>query len=212
MYHNHKNNNLYFTVIFAILMLQSSCNNQSQIGMSTTNKNEILIKKTYAKEFQLNKNDIKVKVIDHVEIPEIVVFSATPDPKKLGRNTVRNGIVQANVIYYEQEAMQHIAKAWNYGQNRTVNASQFASVIGFLNDANHSSSAIVDQETLDVFKSVATPKKAQAATLPKEIMVDGKPAVIYALQSAASSKSFALVTAVVAEDFKVTLHTQPIYD
>jgi hypothetical protein len=83
-------------------------------------------------------------------------------------------------------------------------------VMGQLHSGTHGTSAIVNANNLDVFKSIAHPKQAAAAALPKELTVDGLPAVEYCIRSEARSIPFTVVTAVVKPDFQIELREQRI--
>lgn len=82
--------------------------------------------------------------------------------------------------------------------------------MGLLHSGTHETGALVDEDTLDVFKSTAYPKQAEAAALPGELTVDGLPAVQYCITSGARSIPFSVVTAIVKPDFQVELRTQPV--
>jgi hypothetical protein len=166
-----------------------------------------IVQARYAQELKIAPADIKVRTPTKIAIPGITLFKASADPKKAGRHVTRNGIVEGGQIYVEKEAMSHVARAWGYGEKRTVSAKDFATVMGILHSATHGSAAITDADTLDVFKSTAHPKQAAAAALPAETTVDGKPAVTYSLTS---EGPLTLVTAIVHPDFHVELQTQPV--
>lgn len=180
------------------------------MSMTDTQRHVALIQEHYAEELGLDPDDIRVRVDDMARVPGITLFSAVPNPAKAGRNVHRSGIVAGGAIHVEGEAMRRVAEAWRYGANRTVSAAEFARVMGKLHSATHGTSAIVDADTLDVFKSIAYPKQAAAAALPRETTVGGLPAVEYCIQSEARSIPFTVVTAVVEPDFTVELRTQPI--
>jgi len=175
--------------------------------MSSATSDTQIIQAHYAQELKVAPTDIKVRIPTKVAIPGITLFKASADPKKVGRHVTRNGIVEGGEIFVEKEAMARVARAWNYGENRTVSAKDFATVMGILHNAKHGSAAITDADTLDVFKSTAHPKQAAAAALPVETTVDGKPAVQYSLTS---EGPLTIVTAIVHPDFRVELQTQPI--
>ena len=178
--------------------------------MSDKQRDIALVQKHYATEFKVDPGDIKVRVDEAVKIPGITLFSAVPDPAKAGRNVHRGGIVEGGAIHVEAEAMQRVARAWSYGAQRTVPATQFAQVMSQLQSSRHGISAILDADTLDVFKSISHPEQAAAAALPKETTVDGLPAVEYCIQSEARSIPFTVVTAIVKPDFQVELRQRPI--
>lgn len=169
-----------------------------------------LVQKHYAREFKVEPADIKVRVEEAIKIPGITLFSASVNPAKAGRHAQRGGIVEGGAIHTEREAMRRVAKAWQYGPTRTVTAAEFAKVMGQLHSATHGVSAIVNANNLDVFKQIAHPKQAAAAALPRELTVDGLPAVEYCIRSEARSIPFTVVTAIVKPDFEVELREQQI--
>jgi hypothetical protein len=169
-----------------------------------------LVQKQYAAEFRVEPADIKVRVDEAVAIPGITLFSASVNPAKAGRKATRSGIVEGGAIHVEGEAMRRVAKAWQYGATRTVTAAEFARVMGQLHSSTHGVSAIVNANNLEVFKQIAYPKQAAAAALPKELTVDGLPAVEYCIRSEARSIPFTVVTAIVKPDFQVELRQQQI--
>jgi hypothetical protein len=183
---------------------------QGDISMSDTERDIAFIQEHHAKELNLAKSDIKVRVESKVKVPGITVFSAVANPARAGRNIHRSGIVDGGAIYTEREAMARVAKAWSYGAQRTVSAAEFAKVMGFLHSSTHGTAAIIDSDTLDVFKSTAYPKQAAAAALPRELTVDGLPAVQYCITSGARTIPFSVVTAVVQADYQVELRVEPI--
>ncbi|ACY15168.1 hypothetical protein [Haliangium ochraceum] len=174
------------------------------------NPAEDFIRSTYASEFDVGKGDIKVRLLDDVAIPGITVFSALADPKKLGRNAGRYGIVEDGAIYVEAEAMQRVAKAWKYGPERPVSAVDFATVMGRLHSARDECRPLTSDYSVKVFKKTSYPNQAEAAAVPAEIEVDGMPAVRYGLTSTARSIPFTVVTGVVHPDYRVELRTEAI--
>ena len=168
------------------------------------------IRRQAAKRFKVDPDDIRVKITEKPPIPGITLFSALPDPKKLGRHTGLRGILQDGVIYTEVEAMSRVVKAWGYGPKRTVSAADFAQVMAILHSERYASGAIANDFTLKAFKASASPKRAAAAALPKETVVDGLPAVEYCMTSEARMNPFAVVTAIIKPDFRVELRAQTI--
>lgn len=178
--------------------------------MSDKQRDIALVQKQYASEFKVDPADIKVRVDEAVKIPGITLFSASVNPAKAGRHAHRGGIVEGGAIHVEAEAMQRVARAWKYGAQRTVSANDFARVMSQLHSSRHGTSTILDQDTLEVFKSISHPEQAAAAALPRELTVDGLPAVEYSLQSEARSIPFTVVTAIVKPDFQVELRERQI--
>ncbi len=178
--------------------------------MTDTQRDIELIQKHYSKQLKVDPSDLKVRVDGAVKIPGITLFSVVANPAKAGRHIHRGGIVEGGAIHIEGEAMQRVARAWQYGAKRTVSVVQFAQVMSQLHNSRHESSTILDADTLEVFKSIAYPSEAAAAKLPTETTVDGLPAVEYCLQSEARSIPFTVVTAIVKPDFQVELREQQI--
>jgi hypothetical protein len=178
--------------------------------MSDKQRDIVLVQKHYARELKVDPGDVKVRVDEAVEIPGITLFSASVNPAKAGRHIHRGGIVEGGAIHIEGEAMQRVARAWKYGAQRTVSANDFAQVMSQLHSSRHGSSTILDADTLEVFKSISHPEQAAAAALPRELTVDGLPAVEYSLRSEARSIPFTVVTAIVKPDFQVELRQRPI--
>ena len=169
-----------------------------------------LVQKTVAQELKVSPGDVKVRVDRDANAPGVTVFAATVDPSKAGRNATRTGVVDGGAIYTQTDAMSRVARAWGYGAKRSVPATTVAAVFAGLQNATAESSALLDADTLDVFKQTANPKQAAAAALPKETVVDGNPAVVYCLTSSSRATPFTVVTAIVKPDFRVELRAQPI--
>jgi hypothetical protein len=183
---------------------------QGNVPMTDTQRDIELIRQHYSKQLQLAPGDLKVRIDEGAKVPGVTLFSVVANPAKAGRHIQRGGIVEGGAIYIEGEAMQRVARAWQYGPRRTVSAVQFARVMSQLHNTRHESSTILDADTLDVFKSIAYPSEAAAAKLPAETTVDGLPAVEYCLQSESRSIPFTVVTAIVKPDFQVELREQRI--
>ena len=218
----------------AVLLLASACGNKGSAGPAPIDDGNVAggapggatggavaapapsgspmqeIQQQLAAEFKVSAADIKVRIQDKPAVPGLTVFAATVDPKKLGRNASRFGVLEGATIYVEQEAMAKVAKAWGYGAKRTVSAAEVASVFSGLHSARDGVSAIVNAGALDVFKSTAYPKQAAVAALPAEATVDGLPAVTYCITSGARHIPFSVVTAIFKPDFTVELRVQPV--
>lgn len=163
-----------------------------------------------AREHDVAPADVKVRLIDKPAVPGLAVFAATIDPKKLGRNASRFGVLEDGKLYVEREAMSRVARAWGYGPSRTVSAADVAKIFGTLHSARDGVAPLVNAGTLDTFKATAYPKQAAAAQLPAETTVDGLPAVTYCITSGARTIPFSVVTAIIRPDFTVELRVQPI--
>lgn len=163
-----------------------------------------------AREHNVAPTDVKVRLIDKPVVPGVTVFAATIDPKKLGRNASRFGILESGKLYVEQEAMGRVARAWGYGPARTVSAADVAKIFGTLHSARDGVAPLVNAGTLETFKATAYPKQAAAAQLPAETTVEGLPAVTYCITSGARTIPFSVVTAIIRPDFTVELRLQPI--
>ncbi len=166
------------------------------------------IQKQVAAQFKVSPDDVRVSVIDKPAVPGLTPFTASIDPKKLGRNASTSGVLAGTKLLTETAAMAAVAKAWGYGAKRTVSAVDVAKVFSKIHDARMSTSSILDADTLDVFKSTAHKEIAAAAVLPSEETVDGLPAVKYSLTGA--SLPFTVVTALFKPDVSVELRQQEI--
>ena len=170
-----------------------------------------VIQEYFAKEFKVDAADIKVRIQKRIKVPGVTFFTAMPNPQKAGRNASRKGIVEGGQLYFENEAMSHIAKAWKYGADRPVKAAKLARALAYVHSKDHEVSTILDEDTLKIMAESMAPGHAAAAAVPKETTVDGHPAVEYCLKSGdRGMPPFQVVTAIVKPDFQVELRTKKI--
>lgn len=168
------------------------------------------IQKLVAQEFNVSADDVKVSLLDQPKTPGVTAFTSTIDPKKLGREGIRNGVFDGKQLLGEGAAISAVARAWGYGATRTASAVDVARVFSALHSARAGVSAIVDARQLQVFKQTQQPNWAAAAMLPTEETVDGLPAVKYCIRSGSrSAPPFAVVTAVF-KDGGVELRVQEV--
>jgi hypothetical protein len=179
--------------------------------MASTDQDIATVQAALATELKVDPTDVKVRPVK-VTVPGITVFSASVNPAKAGRSVTRTGIVQDGAIHVETDAMSRVARAWNYGADRTVPATAVAQVFGVLHSATAGSSAFFDDSTIQTYKKVSGPRRAAALAMPAETTVDGHPAVVYFLTSSSRSIPFSQVTAIVSPDFQVELRAQPIQE
>lgn len=168
------------------------------------------IQKLVAQEFNVSADDVKVSLLDQPKTPGITAFTSIIDPKKLGREGIRNGVFDGKQLLGEGAAISAVARAWGYGATRTASAVDVARTFSALHSARAGVSAILDARMLQVFKSTQQPNWAGAAFLPTEETVDGLPAVKYCIRSGSrAAPPFAVVTAVF-KDGGVDLRVQEI--
>ena len=179
--------------------------------MASTEQDIETVQRAIAQELKIEPGDVKVRPIK-VSVPGITVFTASVHPSKAGRGVTRTGIVEHGAIHVETDAMSRVARAWGYGAKRTVPPTTVAQVFGVLHSATAESSAFIDADTVQTYKTVSGPKRAAAVALPVETTVDGNPAVVYYLTSSARSIPFSRVTAILRPDFKVEIHAEPILE
>lgn len=162
-----------------------------------------------AAKFRVAPEDVKVRPLDGPAVPGLMAFTASINPKKLGRNASTSGVLAGKKILVEQEAMSAVARAWGYGAKRTVSAVDVAMVFAPLHSANQGVTAFFDADTLAAYKATAFPEQAAAAILPTEVEVEGRPAVKYCITSSGAIP-LTVVTAIFQADGSVVLRTQPI--
>jgi hypothetical protein len=189
----------------------NKANAKGTAQMASTEQDIAVVQRTIAQELQVAAGDIKVRPVN-VSVPGITVFSASVNPGKAGRHVTRTGIVEGGTIYTETDAMSRVVRAWHYGAKRTVPPEAVAQVFSVLHNATAESSAFIDEDTVQTYKTVSGPKRAAAAAMPREATVDGHPAVVYCLTSSARGTPFSVVTAVVSPDGKVELRAKPVLE
>lgn len=167
------------------------------------------IQKLVAQEFGVAPGDVKVDVQSEPRTPGLTVFTAYPDEAKLGREAVRTGVYDGAKLLSEGAAISAVARAWGYGATRTVAASDVARTFALLHSEKASVSAMLTAGEVQVFKQGAQPKRAAAAALPSEELVDGAPAVKYCIRSSSRAVPFSVVTAIF-KDGGVELRTEVI--
>lgn len=167
------------------------------------------IQKLVAREFGVAPGDVKVEVESEPKTPGLTVFTAYPDEAKLGREAVRTGVYDGAQLLSESAAISAVARAWGYGATRTVAASDVARTFALLHSEKASVSAMLTAGEVQVFKQGAQPKRAAAAALPSEELVDGAPAVRYCIRSSSRAVPFSVVTAIF-KDGGVELRTEAI--
>lgn len=167
------------------------------------------IQKLVAKEFGVAPGDVKVDVEREPRTPGLTVFTAYPDEAKLGREAVRTGVYDGAQLLSEGAAISAVARAWGYGTTRTVTASDVARTFALLHSEKASVSAMLTAGEVQVFKQGAQPRRAAAAALPSEELVNGAPAVKYCIRSSSRAVPFSVVTAIF-KDGGVELRTEVI--
>ncbi|HET9621263.1 MAG TPA: hypothetical protein VFP84_07855 [Kofleriaceae bacterium] len=180
--------------------------------MASPEQDIATVKHAVAREVKVGDDDVKVQVLDDVDVPGITVFLATVHRDKAGRFLARSGIVEGGKLFSEAAAMARVARAWGYGAKRTVPPETVAEVFGALHVATASATAMYDPDTIEAFKKTAKPRRAAALAMPRETTVNGLPAVTYCVSSSAPSVLFSTVTAVIHPDFRVELHAQKVID
>lgn len=180
-------------------------------SMSAAEGDTALIQAYFAKEFKVDPADVKVRIDKAVAVPGITLFSAQPDPKKVRNQSSQKGILEGGAVYFETEAMSRVLKAWKYGPERTVPAADFARVMAFLHSRSHRVTTYLNQASVDRVRPTLHPGHAAAIAPPKELMVDGLPAVQYSLKSGdRGMPPFSVVTAIVKPDYQIELRQTKI--
>lgn len=178
--------------------------------VSSTEQDVAVVKHSVAREVKVTDDDVDVQPLDDVTVPGITVFLATVHKNKAGRFISRTGIVEGGAVFTEAAAMSRVARAWGYGARRTVPPETVAEVFGAIHKATADSTALFNEDTVEMMKKTAGPRRAAVLAMPSETTVHGLPAVVYCVSTSGRSSPFSVVTAVIHPDFRVELHVQPV--
>ena len=169
-----------------------------------------LIRNQLARTWSVAADTITVRYPLMIDIPGARLFHARAGaPAERGGHEF-NGLATASGLLTGAEAHKAIAAAWNYGANRTVPARDVAQALAHVFDARNQSGTIATELALRSFRRVVNPATADAAILPEEVEIDGRPAVRFVLQSSARAFKPSLATAIFHADGAVELRLSPL--
>ena len=135
------------------------------------------IRQAVAKTEELDPAGVEITVLDHADVPGLVVFRAKLTAARARRAGAFVGVYGAGkALTDSDEAMQAVINAWHYGARRTVPAERVAAVLGFLEGVREPAHPILTAADLS---AVANPEWRGKVALPREVTVQGKPGVEY---------------------------------
>ncbi|HLU68384.1 MAG TPA: hypothetical protein VKZ63_19000 [Kofleriaceae bacterium] len=155
-------------------------------------KAEAAVRTWFARRAKVAPDRVDVFIDDEGVVPGAVLFRARVKRSRGGGPADREmpaavGLYTGEVVADADEARAHVARAWKYGPDRTVPASQVARVMGFLEGASGGDARPVYTE--GSLKAIH-PRYQAVARLPAEVVVDGAPAVEYFVRARDARPSF----------------------
>lgn len=131
-----------------------------------------------AAKLDVSAGSVVVEPVAGADVPGVTVFTARVPASAKGRppRHVFGVAAGGDVISEQGPAMARVMTAWDYGPKRTVPPAAVARVLGVLQGSSKDpTGALLSEADL---KSVAEELQA-GLFVPREIEVDGKPAVEY---------------------------------
>ncbi|HET9625297.1 MAG TPA: hypothetical protein VFP84_28210 [Kofleriaceae bacterium] len=125
----------------------------------------------------LAEAELEVEWLVGARVPGLAVFRCERRPRPGQRGAYNAGVIAGETVELDpRRAIERVVRAWQYDERRPVAAAQVAEVIGFLvGGSTAATTALVDPARL---AELPAAWHAHVAA-PREVVVDGAPAVVF---------------------------------